>query len=91
MYDEFQDVWAGVVAGGVEFHVAQDDLVHVQVGVDDGFPVPDGLGDVVTARIDDAAAAAAGRVVQFGLATAPLSTRSAGYMSLVKYWSTLKT
>lgn len=51
MYDEFQDVWAGVVAGGVEFHVAQDDLVHVQVGVDDGFPVPDGLGDVVTARI----------------------------------------
>ncbi len=66
MYDEFQDVWAGVVAGGIEFHVVQDDLVHVQVGVDEGFPVPGGFGDVMAARVDDAAAAAAGRVVQFG-------------------------
>lgn len=62
MYDEFQDVWPGVVAGGVKFHVAQDDLV--QVGVDDGFLVPDGFGNVMAARVDDAAAAAAGPLIQ---------------------------
>lgn len=66
MYDEFQDVWPGVVAGGIEFHVTQDHLIHIQVGVDHGFPVPHGLRDVMAARVDDAAAATAGRVIQFG-------------------------
>lgn len=66
MYDEFQDVWPGVVAGGIEFHVTQDHLIHIQVGVDYGFPVPHGFCDVMAARVDDAAAATAGRIIQFG-------------------------
>ena len=66
MYDEFQDVRPGVVAGGVKFHVAQDHLIHIQIGVDDGFPVPHGFCDVMAARVDDAAAATAGCVIQFG-------------------------
>ena len=56
----------GVVAGGIEFHVTQDNLIHIQVGVDYGFLVPHGFGNVMAARVDDAAAATAGCVIQFG-------------------------
>ena len=65
MNDEFEDIRAAVMAGRVEFHVAQGDLIHIEVGVDDGFFIPNGLGDVMAAGIDDAAAAAAGGGIQF--------------------------
>lgn len=81
--DKFEDIGTAVVAGSVEFHVAQGDLIHVEVGIDEGFLVPNGLGEIMTTGIDDAAAPR--QVASFSLSTAPFSTRSEGYMSLVKY------
>lgn len=63
--DEFENIGTAVMAGSIEFHVAQSDLSHVEIGIDEGFFVPNGLGNVMAAGIDDAAAAAAGLIIQF--------------------------
>ena len=63
--DEFENIGTAVMAGSIKFHVAQSDLIHVEIGIDEGFLVPNRLGEIMTAGIDDAAAAAAGRVIQF--------------------------
>lgn len=81
--DEFENIGTAVMAGSIKFHVAQSDLIHVEIGIDEGFLVPNRLGEIMTAGIDDAAAPR--QVASFSLSTAPFSTRSEGYMALVKY------
>lgn len=49
--NEFEDIGTAVMAGSVEFHMAQSDLSHVEIGVDEGFLVPNGLGEIMTAGI----------------------------------------
>ncbi len=57
----------GVVAADVKLHLAGGCLVHVQLRVDNGLPVPDGLGDIVAVGIHhDAAAAPADDLLQPG-------------------------
>ena len=64
--DEFRYIGAGVVTAGVELHAGAGGLIGVDVGVDDGLAIPHGLGDIVTIRVDDGAAAIAGGEGQTG-------------------------
>ena len=48
------------MAAAVKLHAAGGNLLHVKIGVNNGFFVPDGFACFVAEGVDDAAAAAAG-------------------------------
>lgn len=50
------------MAAHVVLHLGGRDLLHIQIGVDHGFLIPDAFADQVAERIDDAAAASAENV-----------------------------
>ena len=49
-----------VMAAAVKLHAAGGNLLHVKIGVDDRFLVPDSFAGIMAEGVDDAAAAAAG-------------------------------
>ena len=54
------------MAAAVKLHAAGGNLLHVKIGVDDLFLVPDSFAGIMAEGVDDAAAAAAGNVGQAG-------------------------
>ena len=56
---EFEDIGARVVPAGIKFHLGRRRFAEVEIGNDELFPVPNGLGEELAEGIDDAAAAAA--------------------------------
>ena len=69
------------MAADVKFHLAGGCLVHIQLRIDDGLPVPDRLGQKMAVRIDDTASSAAyglGQAVDLLLAAESLRIHIAG-------------
>ena len=63
---QLQNIGSCIVSAAVKFHAAGRNLLHVEVGVDDRFFIPDGLARVMSEGVNDAAAAAAGNALKAG-------------------------